>query len=615
MCGIVGYISSAENQEKHLSVPILIGGLLRIQHRGYDAWGICISSDTKGFSYHKSAKGIEPISMLTLEQKIKDGELSGDFGIAHTRWATTGANSETNAHPQFSCDGRIAIVHNGIVENYQELKEKLRKQGHVFKSETDTEVIPHLVEEYAKTQEFPLAFRKAVKELRGTYAIAAVCYSHRAIFLAKKENPLIISMYKKDNVFISSDLIPIPANFDKLIELKDGDTAMINGKKIHIWNNEEEVTRKAKKADLVSWRRLSVDPFGDKLTLPEIEQQRYSMKHILEQNDDKLERAIRTLKKANQIILTGSGSSYNAAALGEYLFRSLGLRAIAVPASSLASYEKSIDAKTVIMPISQSGETMDIIDGIKQVIKTGARLYSIVNVPLSSIGDLSNMVLPAICGPEFSVIATKSFTAQQIILYKLYYGLRGDPLYGRDILSEVIEKTSDLISRFVASDKMRELAEIIWTNGNDFIPIIGAGPSFSTALETSMKIDELTEIPTRAYLSQEFKHGHLQLIQPNVRKIAAIAIIPDDEDSGLTAIALKEIRIRGGYAAEITSKARKDTSFSQIIIPDISDAKASQLLAAVAAQIFAYRLGEIHHAINGGSIDRPNNLAKSLTVK
>lgn len=608
MCGIIGYIGSDESR----GLQMLTGGLFRIQHRGYDSWGICVVSlDTKSLKYYKSVK---PIPTLELIQKIESGELDGNFGIAHTRWSTSSTNSEINAHPQFSCDEKIAVIHNGIVENYQELKKRLLGQGHVFKSETDTEVIPHLIEEYAKTEEFTLAFRKAAEELEGTYAIAAVYHSRKAIFLAKKENPLIISLHK-DDVFISSDLIPIPATFDRLIRLEDGDTAMITGKEVHIWNKGEKVTRRAKKTDLVSWRQLSVDPFGDKLTLPEIEQQRYSMKHVLEQDEDKLEKAIRGLKKADQIILVGSGSSYNAAVLGEHLFRSLGLRAIAVPAPSLALYKKSIDAKTVILPVSQSGETMDVIDGIKQVIGTGAKFYSIVNVPLSSIGDLSDMVLLANCGPEFSVIATKSFTAQQIILYKLYYGLKGGSLKGRDVLNEVIEKTSDLIGRFVDSDKMRELAKIIWNEGNDFIPVIGAGPSFSTALETSLKIDEMAEIPTRAYLSQEFKHGHLQLIQAEMRKIAALAIIPNDEYYDMTAIAMKEIRVRGGYVAEITSKERKDTSFSQIIIPDVSDAKASQLLAVVAAQILAYGLGEIRRAIYGGSIDKPNNLAKSLTTK
>jgi glucosamine--fructose-6-phosphate aminotransferase (isomerizing) len=342
MCGIIGYIYSGEEVSDYITDANLISGLSRMQHRGYDSWGICLAKENgKGFYCYKSTEKMTEYlpdtkimqtspAVIKCINEIQKEKIKSNFGIAHTRWATHGKISERNTHPHFSCDKNIAVVHNGIVENFEELKKELELKGHIFQSETDTEVIPHLIEEYCKTHDVKDAFEKAISRIQGAYAIVAICLPQKSLFAAKKDNPLIISI-DKDQILVSSDIIPVSGMYDRLIRMQDGDIAFLNKEGIKIKNNGEDIIRKPTKLNLLNWWQISADPLGDELTEQEIMHQKRSMKSCLEQNDDLLLKITEKIKKSKQIILTGSGSSYNAAVLGQCLFRKLGLPAIAVP--------------------------------------------------------------------------------------------------------------------------------------------------------------------------------------------------------------------------------------------------------------------------------------------
>ncbi|MCK5234298.1 MAG: SIS domain-containing protein, partial [Candidatus Aenigmarchaeota archaeon] len=474
---------------------ILTKGLSLLNYRGYDSKGLAIITD-----FHRDGLRLEIEKMVNDDvNNIRDRYLSKNkyhdrfmhVGIAHNRWATHGGVTVENAHPHTDCRGEIAVVHNGIIDNYLELYEKY--PGHIIRSETDSEIIPHLIEEYMKNGlDFENAFKSAVYELKGTLAILAVNVKEPDILMAaRQDSPLIIGLGDYEN-FVSSDIMSLLEFTDRFIRLEDGDVAKI-GKysvgegTIKIYNNGEIVKREIKKIEEIpeGWFENTqyhlVTEDGElwpDITLNEMEQQRETMISALDQDKENISKIIEMLKSAEKIILTGAGSSYNAAIGGEFLFCELGYDARAISACDLERYEKIIDEETAVIALSQSGETMDIIQPLKKIkSEKNPKIISMVNVPFSTISEeIADLNIPLNCGAERAVAATKSFTSQQILLRYLYYGLDGRLDEGENIIKTAIEK----IPRYRYDSPFRDYDDLsTYLSQTNQIIILGEGINYS----------------------------------------------------------------------------------------------------------------------------------------
>ena len=571
MCSINGYIGTMLGDSRPFK--ILTKGLSLLNYRGYDSKGLAIITD-----FYRDGPRLEIEKMVNDDvNNIRDRYLSKNkhhdrfmhVGIAHNRWATHGGVTVENAHPHTDCEGEIAVVHNGIIDNYQELYEKY--PGHTIRSETDTEIIPHLIEEYMKKgYVFEDAFKSAVDELEGSCAIAAIYAKETDILMvARKDSPLIIGVGDYEN-FVSSDIMSLLEFTDRFIRLEDGDVAKI-GKysvregTIEIYNEGKIVEREIKKIDEIpqAWFENTqyhlVTEDGElwpDVTLNEMGQQRETMLSALDQDKENISKIIEMLKSAEKIILTGAGSSYNAAIGGEFLFCELGYDARAISACDLERYEKIIDEKTAVIALSQSGETMDIIQPLKKIkSEKNPKIISMVNVPFSTISEeIADLNIPLNCGAERAVAATKSFTSQQILLRYLYYGLDGRLDDGENIIKTAIEK----IPHYRYDSPFQDYDDLTtYLSQTDQIILLGEGINYSVAREAALKFEEITNISAKAFECGEFKHGPLTIIEDRGdqfdKKKIVIAIAPHDNTYPSTQNIIQQIRAHGGRVIELTN--------------------------------------------------------------
>ena len=590
MCGIVGYIGNRQAAE------IVLSALQKLEYRGYDSAGIATIDNGSLFL----SKDIGRLSDVNDKHHLC--QLPGTAGIGHVRWATHGGVTVENAHPHLDCRHEIAVVHNGIIENYRELANRL-KPRHRFTSETDTEVIAHLLEEYVHDGiSIEDAVRLVSNELKGSFAIVAISTKEPGKIVAlRKDSPLVIGLGEEGN-FVASDSLSFLNETDSVIYLEDGEYAIITTEEVKVYNSEgRQVARNEKKAN---WTWDEVTKQGhDFFMLKEILEQPQAMRRALMQDRKLMMEMGLEILRAKQVVFTACGTSRYAALIGRYVFSKIsGKFSDVVMASEFGYFADSIDKNTLVIAVSQSGETADVMDGVKRAKENGATVFSLVNVVGSSLARASDRVVYLNCGPEIGVAATKSFMAQLTVLYLMAYTMVNRYDEGVSQLTAASNLIDDNLKQ-----NGREVPRIAakMNTKNDFY-YIARGINFAVAGEGALKIKEIAYVHAEGMPAGELKHGTLALIENGT---PVVAICPDDYTFEETLSNIAETKARGALVLGVSD--RYELTFDEWIKIPAVDEILYPLVTIIPLQLFAY-----HSAISRGlDPDMPRNLAKSVTVK
>ncbi len=585
MCSIIGYFGTKD------AAPILVRALQKMEYRGYDSVGIA----TKNNDLITVKKGIGKVS--DVKNQLNLHNMPGKIGIGHTRWATHGKVSENNAHPHFSNSGKIAIVHNGIIENFEELKNNLTSNGYEFQSETDTEVVANLIQQnFENSSDIKSTILKTISQIKGHYSFI-VMFDDGTLAAARFHEPLIIGI-GKNSYYPSSDVLGFIEKTDDAIYIANENFLIINDSGLHIFDYEgTELVR----PNITKVSKEFADVYkGDyaHFTLKEISEQH---KTILSAGDDEqIKNISQHMLESKNLYITGSGTSYNAARIAKILFSNFAkLKIETIIASELPFSPDSIEKDSTLIAISQSGESADVLEAVNIAKQSDAKIISIVNHPNSSLSQESDLVVSLNCGPEIGVAATKSFTSQLAILYKITNQLSTTPI------NLDWKKISESISVLTSENsKIQELAKVLKDVSD--IYILGRGIHFPIAKEAALKLKELTYIHAEGIPGGELKHGSLALMDSNV---FVIIINPNDSTYQETLNSANEIKARGAKIIGISDK-KSDVYDFWIEIPSIDDALYS-IIEIIPVQLLAY-----YSAIEKKTDpDYPRNLAKSVTVK
>ncbi len=607
MCGIVGYIGDRD------ILPLLIDGLKRLEYRGYDSAGVALCGNEL---YLMKTKG--RISLL--EEKIKNSYTNGTYslGIGQTRWATHGPPSDINAHPHYDCKKEIVVVHNGIIENYDELKKELIKMGHIFQSETDTEVIPHLIEDFYRGDIFEATIN-AVKLLKGSFALAIFSKKEPDKLVAvRKESPLIVGLGNNET-FLASDIPALLPHTKKVVILKDGEIALLKKDSVKIVNlSGENVQIESME---ISWNLEQAEKKGYKhFMLKEIMEQGEILKDTLRGRikNNKIElseiKDIEFLKKVKNIHIVACGTAYHAGLIGKYILTDLLDIPIKCDVASEFRYENpNINKESLVILVSQSGETADTIASLRLAKTLGAKTLGVVNVNGSTIFRESDEVLQIYAGPEIAVASTKAYVAQilTLLLFSIFIGkIRGvvhDDF--EDFIVKEIERVPNLVTRILEnSQKPKEIAQKIVNLTNAFY--IGRLLDYPTALEGALKLKEISYLHAEGYPAGELKHGPLALIEESV---PTFAISTDERVFEKMQSNIKEVKARRGLVYSIVREDFKgiiEESDESILIPK-THIYVSPIISVIPLQLIAYFTADLR----GLDVDKPRNLAKSVTVE
>ncbi len=586
MCSIIGYYG------QEFAAPILVKGLKRMEYRGYDSVGVATKSNGK----IEVKKGVGKVAEVN--NSIHLDTLPGKIGIGHTRWATHGKVTDINAHPHSSSSGKIAIVHNGIIENFNELKNDLQKNGYSFKSDTDSEVIANLLQQnYDQSSDEKKSIIKTVSKLKGHYAFVAM-FENGVLAAARFHEPMIIGV-GKDDYFLSSDVLGFIEQTDDAIYIDNGNFVIIDTSGIQICDfNGNSVKQQITKVS-----KEFADAYkGDyaHFTLKEISEQPDTILRAGESTKDAIEQATDFIKHAKNLYITGSGTSYNAALIGKYLMSKYAkIKLEPIISSELPALPDSIEPNSILIAISQSGESADVLEAVNIAKKSNAKILSIVNLLTSSLVHESSIVMGMNCGPEIGVAATKSFTSQLAILYKITDNLCNGCV-GIDFnkVSESISKILSNHSKIQAiSKELKDVSDIY---------VLGRGIHYPIASEAALKLKELAYIHAEGIPGGELKHGPLALMDSNVY---VIIINPNDSTYNDTLTSASEIKARGAKIIGISDK-KSDVYDHWIEIPSI-DESMFPIIEIVPIQLMAY-----YSAVEKDTDpDYPRNLAKSVTVR
>ena len=608
MCGIVGYTGTQD------AAPILLNGLKKLEYRGYDSAGIAVVNDNN-ISISKVTGRIS-----NLCEKTNDGQLlPGNLGIGHTRWATHGAPTDTNAHPHTSNDGKFAVVHNGIIENYMELREELIDNGYHFESQTDTEVVVHLIEMYY-TGDFKLAVMKASERLQGSYALGIVCADEpERIFVVREASPLILGVGIGSNYF-ASDVTALVAYTKNIIYLEDGEFAEITADNIQIYDCAGKPIEK--RTNRITWDIQAAERGGyEHFMLKEIMEQPRAIEAAMSprlQNGelqlDDLELTDDYLKSINKIVITACGSAYYAGCSGKNTIEKLCKIPVQVElASELRYNEPLIDEHTLLIVLSQSGETADTIAAMKECQSLGAKTLAIVNVVGSTIAKLADYTLYTWAGPEIAVATTKGYTTQLIVMYlfAIYAAKKLEKISASEYkeLIEELKSLPKLIQQVLdMNPSIPELAKKYHSSDSMFF--IGRNTDYAVALEAALKMKEISYIHAESYAAGELKHGTIALIEEHC---PVIALCCNDKMTEKTMNNIVEVKARGAEVLAVTFK--ENTKMASLADDMIMIPKVNVLLGApveiVPLQLLAYYVAKE----NNCDIDKPKNLAKSVTVE
>ncbi|MEM1948592.1 MAG: glutamine--fructose-6-phosphate transaminase (isomerizing) [Candidatus Caldarchaeum sp.] len=604
MCGIAGYVGNDS------AAPILVRSLKRLEYRGYDSTGVATISE-HGLLVSKDAGKIEDIN-----RSLGLDRMPGNMGIAHTRWATHGAPSKVNAHPHLDCTGKIAVVHNGVLENYLLLKKELTDIDHNIVSRTDTEVVPHLIEEYMKKgMSFEDAFVQAVKRLEGSFAIAAISLNQPdVIMVARKEAPLIIGVGTGFNM-VASDITALLDMTNEMIFLHDGDAAAVGKDKYRIFRFSDgtPVDRPVKKINITV--EMAEKQGHPHFMLKEIFEQPSVLRDSLRAQKEYINLVAELLDKGRVIFLVGAGTSHNACVAGSYLFSKLAkLSTFPVIASEfVANYGESVSSDTVVLAVSQSGETADVLNALEFARMRACTILGLTNTVGSTLTRISRAYVLQNSGPEIGVAATKTFTSQVLVLALIALRLarsRGKiAQYEMDEFSIELAKIPELVEKVLttASAKMKELAQILVKK--PFIFMLGRGVSTSTAYEGRLKVMELSYVPCIAYPSGESKHGPISVIEENV---PVIFVIPPDEFRKHNISSVMEMKARGAYVIIFGDEGDEELKTLADFYYGLprTHPLLTPITYAVPFQLLAYHMA----VLKGYDPDKPRNLAKSVTV-
>lgn len=608
MCGIVGYIGEEE------ALPILINGLKALEYRGYDSAGVVVFSKN-GI---KEKKSVGQVNIL--EKAVGDGtDFKGNLGIAHTRWATHGVPSETNAHPHSDCSRRVFLVHNGIIENYKELKNYLSERGHIFKSETDTESVVHLIEDFLKAgKDFKTALFDTLKMIKGAYALAIVDANNPEIlYAAKLSSPLVIGVGKGEN-FLASDPSAIIDKTRDFIYLKDGEVAEIDRDKISISNLDKQPTpleivrlewnlEQAQKGDFPHFMLKEI------FEGPEVVRSAFRGRSKIEEKLVKLgglEEVSERLQKIKRIIILACGTSYYAGLVGEYLFEEIAKLPTEVHFASEFRYrEEPFEDGTAVLVISQSGETADTLAALRKAKEKGLLTLGVVNTVGSTIARETDAGVYNHAGPEIGVASTKAFLSQITVLVLMAIYFSKDKSSLTENLLEELEKIPEKIEKILLQASAIENLALKYKDSDNFL-FIGRRYNYPTALEGALKLKEVSYIHAEGYGAGEMKHGPLAMISPD---FPTMAIVPENGISEKIYSNLEEIKARKGKILAIATEGdKKIASLANdvIYIPKTIE-PLEPLLTVVPLQLFAYYAG----VGRGFNVDKPRNLAKSVTVE
>lgn len=606
MCGIFAYTGSKK------ASPILLEGLSMLEYRGYDSAGIYMP----GFDVVKT-----PGAVAELTKKMTK-DYPATSGIAHLRWATHGAPNEVNAHPHGDCDGDVFVIHNGIIENFRELKEELLAEGHTFKSETDTEVIAHLIEGALKNKlNFEDAVIDTLKKLRGTYGLL-ISYAKEpdTIITARMGSPVVVGLGDGEN-FIASDATPILKHTKQMMFLSDGDVAIITPTTHRVRTLlENEVDRPS---ETITWDVGEASRGGyphfmlkEMMESPEVIENALRGRLIVEEGKAKLgglEAVEKELQNIDRLIIVGCGTAYYAGLIGEYLIEALAGVPVEVELASEFRYRKPvIRPNTAVLAISQSGETLDTLEAIREAKRHGALTLGIVNTVGSTIARETDAGVYNHAGPEIGVASTKALVSQVVILSLVALFLGRTRSLSKDdgvALAQSLKSLPELAKKVLEqSEEIRKVANV-YKDSRDFL-FIGRRFSYPAALEGALKLKEVSYVHAEGYGAGEMKHGPLAMIDEN---FPTVAVVPQDSVYEKTVSNMIEIRTRKGPVIAIATEGDekiKQVSDHVIYIPKASE-ELSVVLSIIALQLFAYHFA----ADKGLNVDRPRNLAKSVTVE
>lgn len=608
MCGIVGYLGPKNASE------VIVDGLSKLEYRGYDSAGVAVCND--GELEIRKFKG----RLAVLAEDIEKNEMKGNLGIGHTRWATHGEPSDVNSHPHFNMDKTIAVVHNGIIENYMELKEELKEDGVEFRSETDTEVIAHLVDKYYEGNLLDAVY-KTVARLRGAYALGVICKDNEDELVAvRKDSPLIAGVGEGEN-FIASDIPALLKYTRKVYFLENGEVVHIKGNELKIYDAERNPVEK--EIYDVKWDIEAASKGGyDCFMLKEINEQPEGVKNTLERRIDENGNIVldgihltkEDLDSINRIYIVACGTAYHAGLLGKNaLEKYLKVPVITDIASEFRYSDNFVDEHSLVILVSQSGETADTLAVLRDSKAKGAKILAITNVVGSSISREADEVFYTWAGPEIAVASTKAYTTQITSLYMiaLNFALEKGTITREEYL-ETIEKMKELPEKIQKvldnQDKIKETAERIVSKEHVFF--LGRGVDYSLAMEGSLKLKEVSYIHSEAFAAGELKHGTIALIEEGT---PVISIATQENLFEKMVSNMQEVKARGAFVASIAQEHNRSVekvSDEVIYIPNCDDMLVP-IVAVVPMQLLAYYVS----TMKGLDVDKPRNLAKSVTVE
>ncbi len=594
MCGIFGYFGPKKN-----ATDMVVEGLKKLEYRGYDSWGIAYKT-TGDIVIHKQVGKIG-------EAQIALGELEDapeQIAIGHSRWATHGGVTQENAHPHFSEHRDVVLAHNGIFENYAELKEELLKKGHTFTSETDSEVLVHLIEDEMEKTDFETATKHALSLVEGRYATLIICKKENKIIAARRGSPLIVGLNPDTHeYFIASD-IPAFLKYTKQVQYLDDNEMLVIDKKGGTYTNLETNEEIKKRTIEINWTEEAAEK-GDyaHFMMKEIMEQKDTLYRAINQDTELIEGVADAIKNAFGTYLIGCGTAGKVCMAAEYMFSSIAKKHINTAfGSEFPNHQHFLTDRSLIIAVSQSGETADTLEALEIAKKKGAKIITIVNVETSTMARISDIVLPIKAGPEKAVASTKATTSQLAILLLLAHALAGKLQEGKALLINTAAQINDMLNpRY--EDHIRELAEKL--QHSESMYIIGRASNYPMALECAIKLQEVSYIHAEGFAGGELKHGPIALITEGT---PCIALIANDETKKSMLSNAKEIQARGGYIIGIAPE--RDPVFDYWIrVPDVG--VASPIVNIIPVQILAYHLA----LLRSNNPDMPRNLAKSVTVK
>ncbi len=590
MCGIAGYVGLKN------APSILFDMLKRLEYRGYDSAGIAfITKD--GISIPKDKGKVDDVRAKVMPKKLKS-----NIGVAHTRWATHGVPSKINSHPHSDCTGDFAVAHNGIIENYIELKNELIKNGHKFKSQTDTEVVAHLIEDYYKG-DFLKAFRKAIQRIDGSYALTAVSrMDPDKILVARKHSPLLIGLGVDEN-YIASDAPAFMNNTKKTIILEDGEYGIVSSSNIEIWDLATN-KKKKKKIEKIDWNLTEAEKAGYRhFMLKEIHEEPAAALNAMNFPESELKKIADKLSGKKRVYIIACGTAYHACLTAKYLLEEYGVPSEAVFASEFRySTVKVIGKDCAVIAVSQSGETADTLAAVKKAHKKGAYVVSVVNVVGSSLTRCSDAVIYTYSGPEIAVASTKAYIGQLVVLTRLClaHAINKKKITQSRYRKSLRELRSldCMINNIIKDKRIRRISEKSVETRKFFF--IGRNINYPTALEGALKLKEITYLHAEGYAAGELKHGPLAVLDSDT---TVIALVGDGKLKVKMESNIQEAKARGANMIKVGPNC-------DINVPE-TDHILSPILNIVPLHMLSYYIS----VLKGLDPDKPRNLAKSVTVE